>query len=179
MRVIALQGDVLDEVVDVLICTANPTLAMSGGVNGALLARGGSDVQAELKRFLTSLGKRWADPGTIVRTGPGPLRVKHILHAVRVNAFYESSTTLVKGLPRKALLQAAELGARSVATPALATGCGPLSMAEFAEAAACAATAGCEGIEDFRIVLRDAEDAREVGEVLMRAGAVVAEQTKP
>ena len=33
-------GDVLNEKVDVLICTANPGLQMTGGVNGDLLQRG-------------------------------------------------------------------------------------------------------------------------------------------
>ena len=37
MKVIVKQGDVLVEAVDILICTANPTLSMSGGVNGAIL----------------------------------------------------------------------------------------------------------------------------------------------
>ena len=45
-------GDVLDEHADVLICPANPWLNLSGGVNGAILMRGGQAVQDELQSHL-------------------------------------------------------------------------------------------------------------------------------
>src|SRR4026207_1548801 len=125
MKLIVKHGDVLDEAVDVLVCTANPTLSMSGGVNGALLSRGGAEVQAELRRYLAARGLRAVEPGTaggagpgpapaagprtraaLVRTGPGPLAVKHLFHAVGVNAFYESSPDVIDSLLRTALTEA-------------------------------------------------------------------------
>jgi O-acetyl-ADP-ribose deacetylase len=109
-------------------------LRMSGGVNGAILSRGGKAVQDELNQHLAALGKSAVEPGSVVRTGPGPLTVKHILHAVGVNIFYESSVDLIARLLAVALKEAAALGARTVATPALATGYGPLSLSEFASA---------------------------------------------
>src|SRR5262245_41642262 len=120
MKVIVKQGDVLDEAADVLICTANPLLNMSGGVNGAILQRGGGDVQAELRRRLADRNVKAVSRGTVVRTGPGPLAVKHILHAVGVDAFYQSSVDVISALVREALSQAAALGAGTVAMPAIA-----------------------------------------------------------
>jgi len=166
MNVLVCQGDVLDSVADVLICTANPTLGMTGGVNGALFTRGGEGVQAELRDYLASRRITYVEAGTVVRTGPGPLAVKHILHAVGVNMFYESSAGLISRLLTTALKEAAALGARTVATPAIATGYGPLTMAEFARALAEAVRSAPTEIEELRVVLRKLEDVDEIQQVL-------------
>lgn len=169
MKVVVKRGDVLDEIVDILICTANPTLGMSGGVNGALLQRGGSQVQAELKQYLVDRHVMSVERGTVVRTGPGPLAVKHILHAVGVNAFYESSVDVIAALLKKALSEAAALGAKTVATPALATGYGPLTMSDFAAALALALSGSYGEIGELRVVLRDPDDAALIRRVVDNA----------
>jgi O-acetyl-ADP-ribose deacetylase (regulator of RNase III) len=171
VKVVVKTGDVLDEAVDVLICTANPLLAMSGGVNGAILARGGQDVQKELQAQFKTGGKGFVAPGTIVRTGPGPLRVKHILHAVGVDMSYNSSIELIAGLLRAGLEKAAHLGAKTVATPAIATGYGPLTMKEFAQACKSAIGQSPTGVEELRVVLRDKDDADLVGKILGLSGS--------
>ena len=159
MRIVVKQGDVLDELVDVLICTANPLLAMSGGVNGAILARGGQGIQAELSSNFKTGDRGFVTPGTVVRTGPGPLSVKHILHAVGVDMSYNSSIDLVSMLLKSALMEASRLGATTVATPAIATGYGPLTMSDFAEACNQALGLTYPGLEELRIVLRAQDDA--------------------
>ena len=166
MKLIIRQGDVLEEQVDVLICTANPTLGMTGGVNGALYTRGGEGVQAELKEYLTARGITYVDAGSIVRTGPGPLGVNHILHAVGVNIFYESSVDLISRLLRTALSEASKLGARTVATPALATGYGPLTMEQFAASLSAIARETFLGIEELRVVLRRSDDVDKVRRIV-------------
>ena len=171
MKVIVRQGDVLDEIVDVVICTANPMLRMSGGVNGALLLRGGKAIQSELDAHLASLRITHVAPGTVVRTGPGPLAVKHILHAVGVNVFYESSVDLIQRLLEAALKEASNLGVRSVATPALATGYGPLSIAEFGAALKGAILGEFPGIEELRVVLRRSDAVDEVSRIVHESGA--------
>lgn len=171
MKIIVKAGDVLDEEVDVLICTANPWLAMSGGVNGAILSRGGRDVQAELQAQYKSRGKGSVPAGTVLRTGPGPLRVKHILHAVGVTPFYESSVELVATLLQTALQEASRLGAKVVATPAIATGYGPLSMEQFAQACRAALAADYPGLDETRVVLRTQEDADVVARTVLPGNA--------
>jgi len=59
---------------DVLVCTANPTLGRSGGVNGALLFRGGDSIQKELKTYRSSRELLHVEPGTVVRTCPDRFR---------------------------------------------------------------------------------------------------------
>jgi O-acetyl-ADP-ribose deacetylase len=132
MEVLVKVGDVLDEEVDVMISSANPWLNMSGGVNGAILARGGDSVQSELHAYLGDLGQSAVEPGTVVVTNPGPINAKQILHAVAIDPFYDSSVEIVERTVRNALVTAARLGARTVAMPALATGYGHLSMEDFA-----------------------------------------------
>ncbi len=133
MQITLKHGDILDEDVDVLISTANPWLRLTGGVNGAILARGGQSVADELAAWLVPTGRFWVPAATVVRTGPGPLGVKCILHAVAIDGHYQSSPELVAETLGKALDMAVAEGARTVATPALACGYGNLELAGFVE----------------------------------------------
>ncbi|MEO6808089.1 MAG: macro domain-containing protein [Isosphaeraceae bacterium] len=155
MRVTVKIGDILDEPVDVLICSANVHLNLSGGVGGAILARGGQSVQDALHAHLRQAGVPWVAPGTVVQTDSGPLVVGHLLHAVAIDGFYGSSVPLVRETIIRALNLAAGLGARSVAIPALATGYGPLSIAEFAEALLGSLGRAYDPVADLRVVLHD------------------------
>jgi O-acetyl-ADP-ribose deacetylase (regulator of RNase III) len=166
MRIVVKVGDVLDERVDVLVSTANVQLNMSGGVNGAILLRGGESVQAELHEHLRATGRRWIAPGEVVVTGPGPLNVGCIVHAVAVDAFYGSSVEVVRTALENALAEAARRNARTVATPALATGYGPLTMDDFATALAPLKGRAFPPVEELRVVLRREDDAARVREIL-------------
>jgi O-acetyl-ADP-ribose deacetylase (regulator of RNase III) len=166
VRVLVKTGDVLDESVDALVSTANPHLNMSGGVNGAILLRGGEDVQQELHEHLRQSGKPTVPPGAVVVTGPGPLKAGRILHTVAVDVLYGSSVAVVRDSLTNALTRAAELGARTVATPALATGYGPLAMEEFARGLRGALGREYPPVEELRVVVRNDEDAATVLGVL-------------
>ena len=166
MKIEILMGDVLAVPADVLISTANPWLQMTGGVNLAIILRPqGEFVHEELQRYFRASGKRYVDPGTVVQTGPGSLPVKHILHAVSITPSYESSIELVAATAATALTRACELGARTVTMPALATGFGPLSMAEFATALKQVSERDWAPVEMLKVVLKREEDA-----VAVRAG---------
>src|SRR5262245_6900156 len=85
MQLNILAGDVLDTPADVLISTANPWLQMTGGVNLQIILRPqGEHIHEELQAHLRAAGGRFVEPGTVVRTGPGSLPFKHILHAVAI-----------------------------------------------------------------------------------------------
>ena len=162
-------GDVLDEQADVLISTANPWLNMSGGVNGAILLRGGQDVQQELRDFLRQENRPHVEPGTVVRTGPGPLSVRHILHAVAIDGFYDSSPELVERTVARALDQARQLGASTVAMPAMATGYGHLTMEQFAEGLAQALRRDWSPLVRLTVVLRRDDAVRIVSRAIGEA----------
>jgi O-acetyl-ADP-ribose deacetylase (regulator of RNase III) len=167
-----LVGDVLDVPADVLISTANPWLQMTGGVNLKIILRPqGEFVHEELQQYLRSTGQRYVPPGTVVRTGPASLPVRHILHAVSITPSYESSVHLVAETIVAALTQARELAARTVSLPALATGFGPLSMEEFAAALGQALQRDWSPVETLQVVLLRPEDADTVRAVLAGARA--------
>lgn len=169
------QGDVLDEAVDVLVATGNVKLQMTGGVNGAIFERGGAAVQAELQAYLTRAGRHWVEAGTVVTTGAGPLAVKHIVHTVAVNGFYEATVDSVAQTIAAALTEAQRLGARTVAMPALATGYGPLSVVEFARALVLAFGGGAgRGLTEVRVVLWRPEQAVAVRTTLSASGPLPA-----
>ena len=130
----AQQGDILNVKADVLICSANVQLNLSDGVGGAILVRYGSAMQLELRHYLAEHQRVVVEPGTIVRTSSCGTPFRFVLHAVAVDAFYQTShEKLVSILDRSLSLCAGE-GVRSVALTALATGYGRLPMSEFADA---------------------------------------------
>ena len=156
-------ANILDVPADVLISTANPWLQMTGGVNLAIILRPqGELVYEELQRYLRASGLKYVAPGTVVRTGPASLPVKHILHAVSIDPSYDSSVELVAETIVRALTMARELGARVVSIAALATGFGPLLLEEFAAALGRALQNDWTPLETLRVVLKTEEDAEKV-----------------
>src|SRR5687767_7037160 len=129
-------GDLLDVPADVLVCSANVFLNLSGGVGGEILLRHGDAMQRELHVLLAGFGQRFMAQGEIVETAPHGLPFKAVLHAVAVDGFYRSSPEIVRDLITRSLQRAASRGAQRVALTALATGFGRMSMAAFAEAIA-------------------------------------------
>ena len=126
-------GDILGVEADVLVCSANPFLTLSGGVGGAFLLRYGPEMQERLRAHLDELGIRHVPPGTVVSMPPCGSPYSIVLHAVAVDGAYESSPQLVTQVVERTLTQAEKAGARNIVLPALATGYGKLSKQAFAE----------------------------------------------
>lgn len=166
MQVAANVGDVLKQRSDVLISTANPWLNLSGGVNGAILARCGLCIQEELHGYLKSRGISAVPAGTVISSGSHSLPFSHIIHAVAIDPFYDSSVELVRDTLTSALVLALALGATTVASPTLATGYGPMSMSQFA--VALKPLTNEIRFEKLRltIVVRSSEDAAKIEDVL-------------
>ncbi len=126
-------GNLLDQPADVLICSGNPFLNLSGGVGADLLNRYGQAIQDELRTYLKSRQLRYVQPCDVVPTYSGDTPHKAILHAVAIDAFYDTSPAWITTTIEKALTMAAQHDAKTIALAALATGYGRLSMEEFAE----------------------------------------------
>lgn len=131
MKWILKQKNIFDEPADVLVCSANIYLNLSGGVGGELLLRYGSEIQRELHGYLEKNGLNHVEQGTVVATPPCGSPYKKIMHAVAVNAFYESSADIVERLVYKCLQESAKIGAKTVALTALATGYGRMDLRDF------------------------------------------------
>jgi O-acetyl-ADP-ribose deacetylase (regulator of RNase III) len=126
------QGDLLDVPADVLICSANVYLALSGGVGGAFLLRYGAAMQDALQEYLSGRRIRHVEQGDVVPMPPCGSPYRAVLHAVAVDGAYESSPAVVAAVLAESLRQAAALGARTVALTAVATGYGRMSIPDFA-----------------------------------------------
>jgi O-acetyl-ADP-ribose deacetylase len=126
-------GNILDEPADVLICSANVSLNLSGGVGADLLQRYGPKMQAELHKLIAKRSPRAAMRGEVIEYVDEALPYRAILHAVAVDGWYESTPKVIQQITALALVKAKGLGARNAALTALATGFGNLSLEQFAE----------------------------------------------
>ncbi|HET6248757.1 MAG TPA: macro domain-containing protein [Tepidisphaeraceae bacterium] len=159
-------GDILDKPADVLVCSANVYLNLSGGVGGALLLRYGDAMQRELHRWLAERNRRFISPGMVVATSPCGAPYRAVLHAVAVDAFYQSSPALIRSAVLTAMEMSANLSAKRVALAALATGYGRMSMKQFAEGIAPLIGSPHLPIDDVTICVRTAADAEELANAL-------------
>jgi O-acetyl-ADP-ribose deacetylase (regulator of RNase III) len=114
----AAKGDITKEDVDAVVNAANPGLARGGGVCGAIFAAAGPDLDAacaELGGCATGDAK--ATPGF-------RLPARWIIHAVGPvwHGGDRGEADLLASAYRRSLAVADEIGARSVAFPAISTG---------------------------------------------------------
>lgn len=164
MNVAVTVGDVLETSADVLISTANPWLNMSGGVNGAIHDHD-SSIQAELRDYLKSIDQSAISASSVVQTSAGVLPYSHIIHAVAIDPFYDSSHEIVANTLTAAFQLAVSLDAQTIAMPTLATGYGPMTIEAFAQAFA-GSVIGRFPIETVTIVVRSQENAQIINAVL-------------
>jgi len=126
-------GNIVDEPADVLVCSANPHLTLSGGVGADLLARYGMAMQEALEKVVRARTPHFIPQGEIIPYTDTTLPYRAILHAVAIDGWYDSNSRIIEQTVTAALEMAAGYAARRVALTALATGFGHLALAEFAD----------------------------------------------
>src|SRR6185436_483244 len=89
-------GNILDEPADVLVCSANPHLTLSGGVGADLLARHGSAMQSALEEIVRHRTPHFVPQGEVVPYSDATLPYRAILHAVAIDGWYDSSPQIVE-----------------------------------------------------------------------------------
>lgn len=109
--------------VDVLVSSDDTDLSMGGGVSRALLSAGGERIWGEAQ------AQAPVRLGEIAVTTAGRLNAKHIFHAAVLDYASPNLTTvdLVRRVTKKCLMSCDEMGFKSIAFPALATGAARLS----------------------------------------------------
>jgi O-acetyl-ADP-ribose deacetylase (regulator of RNase III) len=110
--------DITDAPVDAIVNAANESLQLGAGVAGAIRRRDGSSIQEECNRI------GYCPVGQAVVTGGGDLRARWVIHAVGPvwrggNAGEDAD---LASAVSSALARAEEIGAKSVALPAISTG---------------------------------------------------------
>jgi O-acetyl-ADP-ribose deacetylase (regulator of RNase III) len=123
MKISILQGDLLDQEVDVIVNAWNRNiipwwLLLPQGVSGAIKQRGGTAPFKELR-------KHGSIPlGGAVLTSAGKLPFKAIIHVAGINMFWRASETSIRNSVRNAMTLAHEKGFKSIAFPLIGAGSG-------------------------------------------------------
>lgn len=116
------QGDLTKERVDAVVNAANEWLAHGGGVAGAIVRRGGLQVQWESDAWVEKHGK--LPVGGVAVTGAGALPCKRVIHAVGPvwEGGDDDEEDNLRAAALNSLTAAHELGLTSLSMPAISSG---------------------------------------------------------
>lgn len=115
-------GDLTREAVDAVVNAANGWLAHGGGVAGAILRRGGLDIQLESDAWVEKHGK--VPTGGVAVTSAGMLPARRLVHAVGPvwHGGDKGEPELLREAVTNSLDAASNLGSLSIALPAISSG---------------------------------------------------------
>ncbi|MEU3997204.1 O-acetyl-ADP-ribose deacetylase [Streptomyces fungicidicus] len=117
------RGDITRQSADAIVNAANSSLLGGGGVDGAIHRRGGPEILAECRALRAARYGKGLPTGRAVATTAGRLDARWVIHTV--GPVYQASggdPELLASCYRESLRVADELGARTVAFPAISTG---------------------------------------------------------
>jgi O-acetyl-ADP-ribose deacetylase (regulator of RNase III) len=135
----AVQGDITEQPVDVIVNAANSSLLGGGGVDGAIHRRGGPAILAACRELRAGHLGGGLPAGHAVATTAGNLPARWVVHTVGpVYSATENRAELLASCYLESLRVSAELGARTVAFPAISTGIYRWPMADAARIAVAA-----------------------------------------
>jgi O-acetyl-ADP-ribose deacetylase (regulator of RNase III) len=117
------RGDITEHAADAVVNAANSTLLGGGGVDGAIHRKGGPEILAECRELRATDYGKGLPTGQAVATTAGRLPARWVIHTVGpVWSAREDRSALLASCYRESLRVADELGARTVAFPAISTG---------------------------------------------------------
>ncbi|GIT82009.1 macro domain-containing protein [Leifsonia sp. LS1] len=117
------RGDITDQAVDAVVNAANSSLLGGGGVDGAIHRRGGPAILAACRELRATTLPDGLPTGQAVATTAGELPARWVIHTVGpVWSATEDRTSLLQNAYRSSLRAARELGATTVAFPAVSAG---------------------------------------------------------
>ncbi|MFF3402707.1 O-acetyl-ADP-ribose deacetylase [Streptomyces sp. NPDC002659] len=123
VEITLVRGDITQQRVDVIVNAANSSLLGGGGVDGAIHRRGGPEILAQCRALRASQYGKGLRTGQAVATTAGRLDADHVIHTVGpVWSRQEDRSGLLASCYRESLRVARELGASTVAFPAISTG---------------------------------------------------------
>jgi O-acetyl-ADP-ribose deacetylase len=161
-RIVLAEGDITEQDVDAIVNAANASLLGGGGVDGAIHRAGGPTILAECKQIRAELWPDGLPTGRAVATTGGRLTARWVIHTVGpVYGEVDDAPGLLAGCHTESLRVADELGARTIAFPAISTGVYGYPLDEAASVAIDAVRGADTAVEEVRFVLfgRDAAEA--------------------
>lgn len=119
-------GDICELEVDAIVTPANGSLWMSTGVAGAIKRAGGDTIE------FAAIRQGPVELGTAVVTPAGTLAARAVIHAVSLDRDRRTTAETLEAAIRSAMARAREIGATSIAVPALGSGVGGFPLEEGA-----------------------------------------------
>jgi O-acetyl-ADP-ribose deacetylase len=156
--IVLVEGDITTQQVDAVVNAANSTLMGGGGVDGAIHRAGGPSIKRECERIRKDQYPDGLPTGAAVGTTAGDLPARWVIHTVGPTyAKSEDRSHLLASCHTQSLRIADELGARTVAFPAISTGVYRYPVDEAAGVAIDAVSDATTEVTEVRFVLFGAE----------------------
>ena len=151
------RGDITAVDVDVIVNAANPGLLGGGGVDGAIHRAGGPAILEECRAIAAGLPDRRLPRGRAVATTAGRLPARWVVHtAGPIWAATQDRSAVLRSCYTASLTVADELGARTVAFPAISAGIYGWPLDDAArQAVAGVRAATVQHVQEVRFVLFD------------------------
>ncbi|MDG4862900.1 O-acetyl-ADP-ribose deacetylase [Streptomyces sp. T-3] len=150
------RGDITEQSADAIVNAANSSLLGGGGVDGAIHRRGGPEILAECRKLRAGHYGKGLPTGRAVVTTAGRLDARWVIHTVGpVWQGPGSDPAPLASCYRQSLSVADELGARTVAFPAISTGVFRWPLDEAARVAVETVRGAQTQVEEVRFVLFD------------------------
>jgi O-acetyl-ADP-ribose deacetylase len=154
------RGDITEHAVDAIVNAANSTLLGGGGVDGAIHRRGGPEILRECRELRETRYPKGLPTGEAVATTAGDLPARWVIHTVGpVYSRSQDRSDLLASCYRASLRVAGELGARTVAFPAVSAGAygWPIDDAARIAVTTVLAAGADEAVDEARFVLFSAD----------------------
>jgi O-acetyl-ADP-ribose deacetylase len=156
MKITFVQGDITGQDVDAIVNAANHTLLGGGGVDGAIHRRGGPEILAECQKLREERYTDGLPTGQAVATTAGRLKARWVIHTVGPTyAESKDKSQLLADCFRNSLRIADELGAATVAFPAISTGVYRWPVDDAARIAVGTVWSSDTQVDEVRFVLFD------------------------
>ena len=156
MKISFVQGDITEQDVDAIVNAANHSLLGGGGVDGAIHRRGGPEILAECRKLRQDKYPDGLPTGQAVATTAGKLKARWVIHTVGPTyAESKDKSQLLADCFRNSLAVADELGADTVAFPAISTGVYRWPVDDAARIALETVRAADARVNEIRFVLFD------------------------
>jgi O-acetyl-ADP-ribose deacetylase len=160
-RISVVEGDLTTQGVDAVVNAANSSLLGGGGVDGAIHRAGGPEVLAACRELRAGPLPDGLPTGRAVATTAGRLAARWVIHTVGpVYASEDDPAGLLASCHVESLRVADELGAATVAFPAISCGVYGYPLDEAAPVAVAAVRGAATAVEEVRFVLRGAAALR-------------------
>jgi len=153
-HIIFVRGDITEQEVDAVVNAANSSLLGGGGVDGAIHRRGGPEILAECRRLRETQFPDGLPTGEAAATTAGRLPARWVIHTVGpVWARTKDKSGLLVACYRNSLAVADQLGAATVAFPAISAGVYGWPMDDAARIAVSTVRATSTQVREVRFVL--------------------------